>query len=137
MSAGELHLGAVSRDERSAPFFDASAEGRLLIHRCSACSHRFGPELQNCTACGSADADWEEAAGDASLVSWVVVHRRDADGTPVTTTVATAELPEGPWLTLPVDAPAGGTPLAAGMAVRVDFVRSEGSEAIPIWRPRA
>lgn len=128
-----LNLGTVSRDERSAPFFDATAEGRLLIHRCGACGHRYGPELGTCSACGSTDAAWEQATGDATIVSWVVVHRRDADGAPAATTVATAELPEGPWLTLPFDAP-DDAGLAAGARVHVGFVRPEGSEAIPVWR---
>ena len=119
-------------DERSAPFFDASCEGRLLIHRCGACSHRYGPELRTAPPAGL-PTPLGRATGDASLVSWVVVHRRDADGTPATTTVATAELPEGPWLTLPLDLDTRAAP-SAGLAVQVGFVHPEGSETIPIWR---
>ncbi|MFN0027060.1 MAG: Zn-ribbon domain-containing OB-fold protein [Acidimicrobiales bacterium] len=132
-AAAALNLGAVVRDERSAPFFDATAEGQLLIHRCPACDHRFGPELATCTACGAPDPEWEPATGTASVVSWVVVHRKDAHGSPATTTVVTAELPEGPWLTLPLHAP-DDSGLSAGTTLHVSFVRPDLSEAIPVWQ---
>jgi uncharacterized OB-fold protein len=126
----------VERDERSAGFFDAAAEGRLVVHRCRDCGHLFGPEIITCTRCSSEDTDWEPVSGDATVVSWVVVHRRARDGeAPPPSAVAVVELTEGPWLTLPVEGMANDE-LAPDLPVRVGFVRPEGSEAIPVCRPR-
>lgn len=129
----DLNLGPILRDERSGGFFDATAEGRLVIHRCRACGHLFGAELSTCSRCASDQADWAPASGDGALVSWVVVHRRGADGNPAATIVATVELAEGPWLTLPVDAP-DDSGLRAGAAMRVAYIRPGDGEAIPVWR---
>ncbi len=127
-----MQLGTVERDERSGPFFDAAASGQLLVRRCSACGHLFAPELVGCTACRHLDSDWAAVEGSATVVSWVVTHRRGDDG-PIRTVVAVAELTEGPWLTLPADVdPDRG--LGAGEAVRVAFIASEAGETVPVWR---
>ena len=126
-------LGPVARDERSADFFDAAARGRLLIHRCEACSHLYGPELSTCSRCASDRAGWSEAAGTGTLVSWVVVHGRRADGSAARTVVATVELGEGPWLTLAADV-GDESMLAAGAAMAVAFLPPAEGEAVPLWQ---
>jgi uncharacterized protein len=137
MTSPGTELGHVERDERSAAFFDAAAEGRLLVHRCRTCGHLYGPEINSCTACSSEDVEWHEVSGSGTVVSWVAVHRppRDgAGGAARRSIVALVELTEGPWLTLPVDVPAGGE-LAVGEPVKVGFVRPPESEAIPVCVP--
>ena len=70
--SGDL-VGAVARDESTAEFFDAAAEGRFLISRCVPAGHANKPQAHLCSECGSQDLRIEPASGRARLVSWVVV----------------------------------------------------------------
>ena len=136
------HDAGIVRDEASAPFFDAAAEGRLLIRRCAACGHwiapyqRMGTTLDRCPACTSDRVEWAEASGRGTLVTWTVVHqagRRDPDAEHDPHPVGVVELEEGPWLTARLDA--DGTDLSAGMDLHVTFVRPGGGEPVPVFGP--
>lgn len=126
----------VLRDELSAPFFDGTAEGRLLIRRCNACGHVRGFEVPICTECYLEPFEWIPSSGTGQVVSWVVMHSRaGADGVvPEPRIVATVELSEGPWM---VSALLGVAPdaVAGGMSVHIAFERPDGSEAIPVFHP--
>ncbi len=64
-------------DAFTRPYWDAAAEGRLLVRRCGACgaAHHYPREF--CPRCWSEDVSWEEASGSATLYTWSVVHRND------------------------------------------------------------
>lgn len=64
-------------DAFTRPYWDAAAEGRLLIRCCAACgrAHRYPREF--CPYCWSEDVGWEEVSGAATLYTWSVVHRND------------------------------------------------------------
>jgi uncharacterized protein len=129
-------IAPVQRDDASAAFFDATAQGRLTLRRCDDCGHVRGFEVPMCTECLSEAFTWFDAAGTGHLESWIVQHPRakgDAPQPPPQM-VATVELDEGPWMLcalIDVDPAA----ISYGMALRVDFVRPEGSEAIPVVKP--
>jgi uncharacterized OB-fold protein len=129
--------GAVGRDEASAPFFDAAASGQLLVKRCAACGHwvapysRGGVAPDRCPQCTSDRLEWAAASGDATLVTWTVVHTREGPAPPV----GVVELAEGPWLTAPLEA--DPSVLVAGMALTVGFARPGGGEPVPVFRPQA
>ncbi|GLZ48309.1 hypothetical protein Acsp06_44940 [Actinomycetospora sp. NBRC 106375] len=116
---------ALSRDDRSAAFFDALADGRLLLRRDPASGTLHGP------AASDPAFTWAEADGEGTVASWAVVHARDAD--PVL--VGIVELDEGPWLRtqlVGVDA----DDVRAGLRVRVTpVVPGAGSEPIPAFTP--
>ena len=38
----------VERDERSAAFYDATGDGRLLIRRCPVCGTLHAPQVEHC-----------------------------------------------------------------------------------------
>jgi len=124
----------IVRDDASAPFFDAAAEGRLLVRRCAACGHwiapymRIGATLDRCPACTSDQLGWADAAGTATLVTWTVVHDKGGDPT---RTVGVVELAEGPWMTVRLDPAAA--PLAAGMPLAVGWARPGGGEPVPVF----
>jgi uncharacterized protein len=130
-------IAPVVRDEASAAFFDATAEGRLLLRRCSACGHPRSPEIPMCTECLSEDFAWFDATGTGHLESWVVMHARaGADGiVPSPRIVATVELDEGPWM---IGALIDISPddVRQDMLVKVAFVRPDDSEAIPVFISR-
>jgi uncharacterized protein len=127
----------VARDEASAPFFDAAAEGRLVVRRCDACGQLLPPHQHECPS-GHA-LTWAPVSGAATLVTWAV-----DDGTSTAPELANAngdgevigivELAEGLWLNtaLPgVDAAA----LRDGLPMRVDFVALGGGESVPVFVP--
>lgn len=88
------------RDERSAAFFDALAEGRLLLRRCVPHGHISAPEVMFCAQCDSPDLEWTEATGTGELASWTATHSRpdETGDTTVTAYIGLVELAEGPWL---------------------------------------
>ena len=125
----------VIRDERSAPFFDAAAEGRLMIRRCPVCGTAYPPQARRCS--DSDELEWMVSTGESTLVTWAVDHDPPLDATlaspdGVTSVFGIIELTEGPWMQVPIIDPAPGS-LSEGMAMRVQFIRPGGGEAIPAF----
>ncbi len=133
-------LPAVRRDEYSAPFFDAATRGELVAPQCvnghySAPTQGRNDPVARCHECGSDELHWSAVTGNASLVSWTVLHGREADSP--TKTVGIVELDEGPWLRALITAdPDVG--LRAGLPMGLDFVKTgDGDgEVIPAFYPR-
>ncbi|WAL96147.1 Zn-ribbon domain-containing OB-fold protein [Streptomyces sp. Je 1-369] len=126
-------------DAFTRPYWDAAAEGRLLVRRCGACgaAHHYPREF--CPRCWSEDVSWEEASGRATLYTWSVVHRNDLPpfGSRVPYVAAVVDLAEGPrMMTEVVDCEHGE--LRIGMPVCVTFREAaEGVEgvAVALFRP--
>jgi uncharacterized protein len=132
--AAELLGGPpVDRDEASAGFFDAAADGRLAVRRCVTGDGLFAPEVARCPRCGAA-TEWITVSGRGRLVTWAVVHRSPhpalAEAVPYVTAVV--ELAEGPWLRtrLAVD---DASSLAPGLPVAVAFARPSDGESVPYF----
>ncbi|HEY8532642.1 MAG TPA: OB-fold domain-containing protein [Micromonospora sp.] len=130
-----MNLSPVVRDDFSAPFFDAAAEGRLLLRWSPSSGEWSEPTALVCSVTQAADLEWREASGRGSLVSWTIKPGRERDGvrTP-DTVIAIVELEEGPWLTLQVVNADDRSRLAVGAPVRVEFVQPDGSEYLPVAR---
>jgi uncharacterized OB-fold protein len=126
---------AAVRDERSAPFFDALADGRLLIRRCVPHGHLSAPDVMFCAECGSADLDWADASGEGHIVTWTAIHGRpDETGvSAVNAVVGIVELVEGPWLLAPLLCDDGAEP-RVGAGVVLGVLDGDG-EPIPAFRP--
>ena len=57
------------------PYWDAAAEGRLLVQRCVACErHQWYPRA-HCVVCGAADPAWVEAKGTGRLHTFAVLEK--------------------------------------------------------------
>ncbi|OUZ10140.1 hypothetical protein BHE97_08780 [Aeromicrobium sp. PE09-221] len=127
-----MALAAVIRDDHSAPFFEASAEGRLLLRYSPSQDTWSDPAALVCATTQADDLQWREAAGTGHLVSWTIKpgRRRDDVVTP-DTVIGIVELDEGPWLTLQFP-DAAQADLAVGRAVRVGFIQPEDSEHLPV-----
>ena len=59
----------------NAPFFEAAAQGRLLLQRCRPCGHLFYFPRPACPRCFSIDLDWEEVSRLGTVYSYAFVHR--------------------------------------------------------------
>jgi uncharacterized protein len=130
---------SAKRDEESAAFFDAAAEGTLLARRCGNCSHWMSPYLfrgsvgPRCPSCHSGQLEWHPTAGTGRLVAWTLIPGVPplVEGAQVQAS-GIVELAEGPWLSCALDIP--GDELAVGLSVRVGFARPGGGEPIPVFR---
>lgn len=79
------------------PYWEAAAEGRLLLSRCAADGAAIWPPRQFCPAHATAGVRWESASGGAEVHSFTVVHRgegRFVEAAPYV--LAYVELDEGP-----------------------------------------
>lgn len=125
-------LAPVVRDDFSAPFFEAAAEGRLLLRFSPSSGAWSEPAARFCSVSQAADLEWREAGGAGRLVTWTVKPGRATEDRPaVPTVIGIVELDEGPWLSLllPQADPDG---LVVDAPVRVAWARPEGSEVLPV-----
>ncbi|TJZ52063.1 Zn-ribbon domain-containing OB-fold protein [Streptomyces piniterrae] len=164
-AAGAALAGRAARfdlpevDAFTRPYWDAAAEGRLLLRRCRAegcgAAHHYPREF--CPYCWSEDVEWEPADGRATLYTWSVVHRNDLPpfGGRVPYVAAVVDLAEGPrMMTEVTDCPEAD--LRIGMPLRVHFrweggvddgragasgaagtAGMTGAFAIPVFRPES
>ena len=57
------------------PFWDATAEGRLVLPHCEECTTVIWYPRAFCPACGSTSVSWVDAAGTGSVYSCTVVRK--------------------------------------------------------------
>ena len=64
-------------DEQSAPYWEAAAEHRLTIARCSRCATFTHPPDVVCQTCGSSNPEFRftEVTGRGTIRSWTVMHQ--------------------------------------------------------------
>ncbi|MCX5381828.1 Zn-ribbon domain-containing OB-fold protein [Streptomyces sp. NBC_00083] len=120
-------------------YWDAAAEGRLLIRQCAACGRPHHYPREFCPYCWSEDVSWRPADGRATLYTWSVVHRNDLPpfGDRVPYVAAVVDLLEGPRMMTEV---VGCDPreLRIGMELHVGFrTGSEDGAAVtvPVFGP--
>ena len=75
---GEWTRPAMAPGTLDRQYFEAAAQGRLVIQRCPSCDHRQFPPKLICTNCG-ADPEWLEAAGEGVIHTFTIVRRHGVD----------------------------------------------------------
>ena len=117
------------------PFWDATAEGRLVLPRCDDCAAVVWYPRALCPDCGSTSVSWFEASGRGSIHSFTVTRRGQGayrDAGPYV--LAYVELEEGPRvLTNVVDADPES--LEVGQAVTAVFSDTGQGTALLRFRP--
>ncbi|MEV2250996.1 OB-fold domain-containing protein [Streptomyces sp. NPDC050147] len=132
-------------DAFTRPYWDAAADGHLLIRRCGGCGKAHHYPREFCPHCWSEDVAWERASGLATLYTWSVVHRNDLPpfGARVPYAAAVVDLAEGPRMMTEIIGWEGseGSELRIGMALEVAFREAgdvgEGAGegvAVPVFR---
>lgn len=56
-------------------WWEAAAERRLVVQRCTACGHTRLPPAPVCPECRSAEAEWQPVPGTGEVYTYTVVHR--------------------------------------------------------------
>ncbi len=83
--------------ELSRPYWDAAAQGRLVLQQCGACGTvRHYPRLL-CSVCHSDAVTWVPASGRGRVHSWTVAHHafHPAFAAELPYTLVTVDLEEG------------------------------------------
>ena len=84
-------------NELSRPYWEAAAQGRLVLQCCSACAVvRHYPRVL-CDVCYSSAVHWQPASGRGTLHSWTVAHHafHPAFAAEVPYVLVTVDLEEG------------------------------------------
>ena len=110
-------------------FWDAAAEGKLLIKKCTACGDPHFYPRTHCPFCFSDKTEWVEASGKGIVYTYSVMRRA-----PVPYAIAYVTLAEGPtMMTNIVDCDLNA--IKIGQAVRLVFRPSEGGPPVPMFTP--
>ena len=119
-------------------FWDATAQGRLLLPQCKACQTVIWFPRPFCPACGSVDVDWIEASGRGTVYSYTVNRRGGGDlpeyrdaGPYV---LAYVELAEGPRVMTNI-VECDPDSVAIGQTVELVFHDTGQGTALPRFRP--
>ena len=126
--AGERKIPAPPMNPEVQPFFDAAAQGKLLVKRCTACgeSHHYPRAI--CPYCGSDRTEWKEASGRGTIYSWSVLRR-----VPQPYALAYVTLAEGPtMMTNIVDTDLDK--IRIGQDVQVVFRPTDGGPPVPMFK---
>ncbi|MGH4029671.1 Zn-ribbon domain-containing OB-fold protein [Actinomycetota bacterium Odt1-20B] len=125
-------------DAFTQPYWDAAAEGQLLVRRCGAegCGRAHHYPREFCPYCWSGEGSWERASGRASLYTWSVVHRNDLPpfGGRTPYVAAVVDLEEGPRMMTEV-VECGEGELRVGMGLVVRFRELAEGVAVPVFAP--
>jgi len=113
----------------SEAYWAAARDGVMLLKKCNACGETHYYPRAICPHCLSADTSWYEASGKGTIYSYSVMRRTE---TPYV--IAFVALDEGvSMMTNIVDCDVDA--LAIDQAVEVVFRRTEGGQALPVFRP--
>lgn len=125
-------------DSELAPYWQGTAEGRLLVQCCGTCGTRRWPPRPVCARCSGLQTDWIEVAGVGRVYSWTEVHRTRLAyfRSIVPYTVAIVELVADPRLRMLglLDLDSGTSP-SFGMDVRVAFREVGDGVHLACWQP--
>ena len=111
------------------PFWDAAAEGKLLIKVCAACNQPHFYPRSICPFCMSDRTEWRPASGRGTIYSYSVMRRAE-----VPYAIAYVTLEEGPTMvTNIVDCDLDG--IRIGQRVSVIFKPTDGGPPAPMFAP--
>jgi len=82
----------------AAPYWDATAEGRLVLPRCTACGTVIWYPRGFCPTCASFAVEWVELPGTGSIYSFSIPRRGQgayADAAPYVLAYVELDLPDG------------------------------------------
>lgn len=117
-------------------FWEAAAEGRLLIRECADCGTAYFYPRTPCPECFSMDTEWVEASGEGTVYTYTITRQHHgAFGEHTPYVYAYVELDEGPRVMTDV---VGTDPddVSVGQAVEVVFDGTGGGYALPRFTPK-
>ena len=129
MASAERTFPAPVPNPETKPFWEAAAEGRLLLKRCQSCGEVHYYPRAYCPFCGSGETEWQPASGGGTIYSYSVMRRAD-----VPYAIAYVTLDEGvTMMTNLVDC--DFNTLRIGQRVRLVFTPTDGGPPVPTFTP--
>ena len=129
MQSQERKIQAPQPNPETKAFWDAAAEGRLMIGKCIACGETHYYPRAVCPFCFSGQTELQRACGNATIYTYSVMRR-----TPIPYAIAYVTLAEGPTImTNIVDCDLDR--IRIGQAVRLVFKPSDGGPPVPMFTP--
>ncbi len=120
-------LPAPEPNPETRPYWDATAEGKLLVRRCTSCGRAHHYPRALCPFCFSDRTEWQTASGNGEIYSFSVMQRA-----PVPYTIAYVRLDEGPtMMTNIVDC--DFDTIRIGMKVTAVFKPTEDGAPLPMF----
>ncbi len=127
--AKERKLPAPVVSPETKDYWDAAAQGKLLVRKCTACGEAHHYPRTICPFCFSDRTEWITASGKGTIYSYSVMRRA-----PVPYAMAYVTLAEGPsMMTNIVDC--DFDKLRIGQAVTVVFKPTDGGPPLPMFTP--
>ncbi|MFM6991820.1 MAG: Zn-ribbon domain-containing OB-fold protein [Rhodoferax sp.] len=129
MTIIERVMPAPGTNIENQPYWDAAAEGRLMLKFCTACGkyHHYPRAL--CPHCLSDQTEWRQVSGKGSIYSYSVMRR-----VPQPYALAYIALEEGVTMMCGV-VDADLDALKIGMPVHVAFRKTDGDVIVPVFVP--
>jgi uncharacterized OB-fold protein len=125
----ERKISAPAVNIETQPFWDATAQGKLLYKKCTACGEPHFYPRSHCPFCFSDKTEWAEASGKGTVYTYSVMRRA-----PIPYAIAYVTLAEGPtMMTNIVDCDLDS--IKIGQKVKVVFKPSEGGAPVPCFAP--
>jgi len=123
-------------DAITLPFWQAAAEHRLVVQRCTSCGRTRLPPAPLCPVCRSADADWKQVPGRGEVYTYTLVHRPIAAGQRLPWVIAVIALEDAGGLRM-ISNVVGVEPEAVAIGMPVELVWEDMSAelALPRFRP--
>ncbi len=129
MSGFERKIPAPPVSPETQPFWNAAAEGRLLIKWCRSCDQAHYYPRSICPFCFGDTTEWREASGRGTIYSYSIMRR-----VPVPYAIAYVTLEEGvTMMTNIVDCDLDA--IRIGQQVQVVFRPTEGGPPVPMFAP--
>ncbi len=129
MSAQVRKIPAPAVYPETRAFWDAAAQGRLLVKRCADCGEHHHYPRSLCPFCFSERTQWREATGMGIIYSYSVMRRAE-----LPYVIAYVALDEGVTMMTNI---VGCDPdeVRIGQRVKVRFVPSDGGPPLPMFAP--
>jgi uncharacterized OB-fold protein len=137
LDAGPWTRGAMNPSALDRRYFEAAAQGHLIVQRCEGCDHRQFPPKMLCTNCGAEPA-WIETEGAGQINTFTIVRRHGVEpfAGMVPFVLAMIDLPEGVRLMGNVT-DVHPESVHVGQHVVAYALRIDAQMALPLWRAQA
>lgn len=129
MSVKERKIPAPAVYPETQAFWEAAAQGKLLVKRCAGCGEYHHYPRSICPFCFSARTEWRQASGAGTIYSYSVMRRAE-----VPYVIAYVTLDEGVSMLTNI-VRCDPDAVRIGQRVKVSFVPSDGGPPVPMFTP--
>lgn len=124
-------------DAISLPWWQAAAEHRLVVQRCTGCGEARLPPAPVCPACRCFDSDWKEVSGRGEVYTYTIVHRPMAAEQKLPFVIAVIALDDAGGVRMMSNlVDVDPARVAIGLPVELVWEDMSAELAVPRFRPR-